>query len=182
MITTPSQQDTDRAGRFNHRVLIRVGLSNEVERFQAIDKAARSRYAALPGFELAAQTPAIAAERFDVGEVWAAEVDQVVVGFALLQPHEDTVYLANISVLPEASGAGVGAALIAHAFSRGTATTAKAVTLATFRTPPWNGPWFRRQGFEPIPEDRIGPMLRAVLERHARYLDMSMREELWHRT
>jgi hypothetical protein len=72
--------------------------------------------------------------------------------------------------------------LIAHAVSRATATAAKAVTLATFRTPPWNGPWFRRQGFEPMPEDRIGPMLRAVLERHARYLDMSTREALWHRT
>jgi diadenosine tetraphosphate (Ap4A) HIT family hydrolase len=34
----------------------------------------------------------------------------------------------------------------------------------------------------PMPEDRIGPMLRAVLERHARYLDMSTREALWHRT
>jgi hypothetical protein len=120
MATTPNQQGTYPAGRFNHRVLIRVGLSNEVERFQAIDQAARSRYAALPGFELAAQAPAIAAERFDGGEVWAAEVDQVVVGFVLLQPHEDTLYLANISVFPDAFGVGAGAALIVN--RRGTLT------------------------------------------------------------
>jgi hypothetical protein len=31
------------------------------------------------------------------------------------------------------------------------------LSLATFRLPPWNGPWFRRQGYSLIPEERIGP-------------------------
>lgn len=163
-------------------MLIRVGRSEEIERFQAIDKAARSRYATLPGFEFVVRAPAIDADRFGPGEVWVAEVDKVVVGFVLLQPHEDTLYLANVSVVPEASGHNIGVALIAQAVSRATATAAKAVTLATFRAPPWNGPWFRRQGFEPVPEDCIQPMLRAILEGHSQYVDMSTRETLWYRT
>jgi N-acetylglutamate synthase-like GNAT family acetyltransferase len=162
--------------------LIRVSRPDKVARFQAIDKAARSRYATLPGFEFVARASAIAAERFGTGEAWAAELDGTAVGFVLLQSHDDTVYLANVSVIPEVSGRGIGAMLVAHAILRATETTASAVTLATFRAPPWNGPWFRRQGFAPIPKTRIGPMLRMILDRHSRSLDMSTRETLWRPT
>lgn len=160
--------------------VIRTGRPGEVARFQAIDKAARSRYAALPGFEFVAQAPAIAADRFSAGEIWAAEVDENVVGFILLQSHGDTTYLANISVAPDASGQGIGAMLLAHGISRTAMIGAKAMTLATFKAPPWNEPWFRRQGFAPMPESKIGPMLHAILDRHSRALDMSMRETLWY--
>jgi N-acetylglutamate synthase-like GNAT family acetyltransferase len=159
--------------------LIRAGRSDEVSRFQAIDKAARSRYAALAGFEFVAQAPAIAAERFATGEVWVADLDEIAVGFVLLQPQGDTLYLANISVAPEACGCGIGARLLSHTISRAATLGVNAVTLATFRRPPWNGPWFRRQGFEPIPDARIGPLLRAILDRHSKSLDMSTREALW---
>jgi hypothetical protein len=56
------------------------------------------------------------------------------------------------------------------------ATQATAVTLATFRAPPWNGPWFRQQGFTIMPESEIGAGLRAVLIRHERFLDMQTAE------
>ena len=167
------------SGGVRIRPLIRPGRADEIERFQAIDKAARARYATLPGFDFAAQAPPVAAERFGTGEVWGAQVNHALVGFVLLQSHVDTIYLANISVVPEASGRGIGAALLAHSLGRARTAGASAVTLATFRTPPWNGPWFRRQRFEPIPEDRINPMLRAILDRHSRYLDMGARETLW---
>jgi hypothetical protein len=57
------------------------------------------------------------------------------------------------------------------------ATQATAVTLATFRAPPWNGPWFRQQGFTIMPESEIGAGLRAVLIRHERFLDMRARQQ-----
>jgi N-acetylglutamate synthase-like GNAT family acetyltransferase len=163
----------------NATTLIRIGQSAEFARLQAIDKVARSRYATLAGFEFAAHTPPIAAERLGAGETWVAASAESIVGFILLEPHVGSVYVANISVLPEASGRGIGARLIAQAMSRAAASRAAAVTLTTFRAPPWNGPWFRRQGFEAMPENRIGPNLRAILDRHARSLDMSTRETLW---
>jgi GNAT superfamily N-acetyltransferase len=160
--------------------LIRIGRPGEVARFQAIDEAARWRYAAFPGFEFVAHAPAIAAERFSTGEIWAAEIDESVLGFTLIQSHGDnTTYLANISVAPDASGQGIGAMLLAHAITRTATIGAEAITLATFQTPPWNGPWFRRHGFVAMPESRIGPTLRAILDRHSRSLDMSTRETLW---
>jgi hypothetical protein len=47
--------------------LIRTGRRDKVERFQAVDKMARSRYAALLGFEFAVQAPGVAAEQARVG-------------------------------------------------------------------------------------------------------------------
>ena len=100
-------------------------------------------------------------------------------GFALAQPLDGLLYLANISVAPRASGRGIGQALLARVLGLAHEGGLPAVTLATFRTPPWNGPWFRKQGFTPMPATRIGPGLQAVLERHAAFLDMTTRETLW---
>ncbi|WP_407654592.1 GNAT family N-acetyltransferase [Bradyrhizobium prioriisuperbiae] len=58
----------------------------------------------------------------------------------MLQSHGDTIYLANISVIPQVRGRGIGADLLTHSLLRATRAGASAVTLATFRTPPWNGP------------------------------------------
>jgi hypothetical protein len=58
-------------------------------------------------------------------------------------------------------------------------TQATSVMLATFRVPPWNGPWFRRKGFTTMPESEAGAGLLAVLTWHASFLDMQIRETLW---
>src|SRR4029077_4026770 len=87
--------------------------------------------------------------------------------------------LANISVLPDASNRGVGTHLLERVIAYARASHATAVTLATFRVPPWNGPWFRRHGFTAMPESKVGPGLRAILTRHASFLDMETRETLW---
>src|ERR1700720_2217855 len=92
---------------------------------------------------------------------------------------DGALYLANISVLPDASNRGVGTRLLERVIAHARATQATAVTLATFRAPSWNGPWFRRQGFTTMPESEVGAGLRAVLTRHASFLDMQTRETLW---
>lgn len=97
----------------------------------------------------------------------------------LIQPMDGALYLANISVLPDASKRGVGGRLLERVIAHARATQATAVTLATFRAPPCNGPWFRRQGFTIMPESEIGAGLRAVLIRHGRFLDMQTHETLW---
>ncbi len=158
---------------------IRSARPDEVPVLQAIEKAARSRYRALPGFEFAASTPVIAPARFKGAESLIVAEEIRILGFILLERQEDTLYLANISVEPRAAGRGLGTRLISHAMKRVKKTGARALTLTTFRAPPWNGPWFRRQGFEEMPEEEIGTVLRAVLQRHATFLDMSTREVLW---
>jgi len=39
------------------------------------------------------------------------------------------------------------------------------MTLITYRDVPWNGPWYRRIGWEVVEEDRLMPELRALRKR-----------------
>lgn len=153
--------------------------SGEITAIQVIETAARTRYHSLEGFELPSNAPAIAAERFGAGSTFVAILSGAPTGFILVQSLDGMAYIANISVLPDASGRGIGAALLKaaeeHTRDRGLAAT----TLATFKTPRWNGPWFKRCSYVPMPEEHIGPDHKAILDRHATVLDMSTRELLW---
>jgi N-acetylglutamate synthase-like GNAT family acetyltransferase len=144
-----------------------------------IEKAARTRYASAGTLSFAAETPPITANRLAEGDVIVAEADGRPVGFVLVSPMDGMLYIANISVDPAVSGRGFGAALIEAADEHAAGKGLSALTLTTFRVPRWNAPWFRRLGFQPMPRDRIGPSLRAVLERHRQFLDMRTRVTLW---
>lgn len=151
----------------------------ELPDLQIIDLAARARYAALPDLAFIATRPPIALERLEAGTVWVADLDGKAAGFILLHPQDDQLYIANISVLHEAAGRGVGAALLTQALSDARALGVEALTLTTFKAPPWNGPWFRRHGYTPMPMARMGPELRATLARQAQSVDVTTREVLW---
>jgi N-acetylglutamate synthase-like GNAT family acetyltransferase len=169
------------AGLYGGRIsMIRPGRPEDTGALQSIEQQARSRYAGLAGFEFVCAAPAISADRLTAGETWVTDLMGAPVGFALVQPMDGYLYLANISVAPAAAHRGVGSALLRRVIDRATELGASAVTLATFRAPPWNGPWFRRHGFASMPETDIGRDLRAVLTRHAGFLDMATRETLWH--
>ena len=158
---------------------IRTAEAGDIARLRRIEKAARQRYRGLSGFEHIAEVPPIGEERFDGGETLVASLQGTAIGFVLLQIVDGSLYVANISVLPQASGRAVGRGLLAAAESRASEVDAAAVTLATFKVPRWNGPWFRRLGYQTMPEGQIGPELRAILKRQATFADPSLRETLW---
>jgi GNAT superfamily N-acetyltransferase len=159
---------------------LRPFVEDEIEAVRTIEKQARIRYRDLGGlFVRAAEAPPIAAERFTTGETVVAELDDKPQGFVLLQPLDGLLYASNVSVNPEFAGLGIGRMLMSAAQHRARQSKLAGLSLATFRTPFWNGPWFRRQGYSPIPEERIGPGLRAILDRHATFHDMTSRETLW---
>jgi GNAT superfamily N-acetyltransferase len=159
---------------------LRPLAEDEIEILRTIERAARIRYRALGGlWTRAANGPAIAPERFADGETIVAEFLGDPVGFVLFNPLDELLYVANIAVSPEAAGLGIGRLLMIAAERRAQQSKVVGLSLATFRTPPWNGPWSRSQGYLPIPEERIGSGLRAILERHATFHDMSTRETLW---
>jgi len=153
---------------------------DEIGTVRTIEKAARIRYRALGGlFARAAESPAIASERFTGGETIVAELHREVAGFVLLQSLDGLLYVTNVAVIPDAAGLGIGRLLMVGAEDRARQLKLAGLSLTTFRTPPWNGPWFRRQGYSPIPEKLVGPGLRAILDRHATIHDMATREALW---
>jgi N-acetylglutamate synthase-like GNAT family acetyltransferase len=159
---------------------LRPLAEDEIETVQTIEKAARTRYRALGGvLARAAEGPTIASERLAGGETIVAEHHGEPVGFVLLQPLDGLLYVTNVAVIPDAAGLGIGRLLMIGAEHRAQQLKVAGLSLTTFRTPPWNGPWFRRQGYSPIPEERIGPGLRTILDRHATFHDMATRETLW---
>lgn len=100
-------------------------------------------------------------------------------GFATMRTLDGPLYLDNISVEPGSSGRGIGKALLDEVRSHAASLNAPAVTLTTFREPVWNGPWFRRYGFQTMPLERIGQGLRGVIDHQARTFDPATRETLW---
>jgi len=84
-------------------MIVRMGRPDDVPALQTIEKEARTVYSTLAGFEFAAASPPIAADRLISGTTFIAEVSESPVGFALVQPMDGALYLANISVLPDAS-------------------------------------------------------------------------------
>jgi GNAT superfamily N-acetyltransferase len=159
---------------------LRPLAEEEIETVRTIEKAARVRYLALGGFlARAADGPAIAAERFADGETIVAELLGKPVGFVLFKRLDELLYVASVAVSPEAARMGIGRLLMIGAERRAQQLKVAGLSLTTFRMPPWNGPWFRSQGYLPIPEERIGSGLRAILDRHATIHDMPRRETLW---
>ncbi|WP_409373218.1 GNAT family N-acetyltransferase [Pseudomonas baltica] len=100
-----------------------------------------------------------------------------IIGFAAMRPLDGLLYLDNISVRPSASG--IGAKLLSAAIEHAESLGVQAVSLTTFREPPWNGPWFRKHGFLTMPGAYIGEGLKQVMDRQRVTLDATTRETLW---
>jgi GNAT superfamily N-acetyltransferase len=145
---------------------------------QRISTKARERYRAIPVLAHVADTPPVALERFQSGSGWVAESEGEILGHALTKPIDNLLFLDNISTRPEATGMGIGRKLLEKVLICAAEDDFDAVGLTTFRSPPWNGPWFRRFGFLPILEASIGPELAAIIERQGAYLDPEQREAL----
>jgi len=162
-------------------------------RTYAIDLARPRDLPVLASIELAAATllsehapPSVLAEITPLEELetarregllWVARADDLAVGFAhvkLLEPR--AAHLDELDVHPRHGRRGLGRQLVLTvcewAASRGLA----AVTLSTFRDPPWNMPFYSRLGFEPIAHGDLSPaMIAIVADETARGLDPKRR-------
>jgi ribosomal protein S18 acetylase RimI-like enzyme len=160
---------------------IRLADGSDLERLRFISAQARERYRALPGLAHIADAPPLTPSRFMACRV-AAAVDDVgkdIMGFAAMRTLDGLVYLDNISVDAGSSERGIGKALLDEVCSHAASLNAPAVTLTTFKEPAWNGPWFRRHGFQTMPSDRLGQGLQGVMDRQGQTLDPATRETLW---
>ncbi|HMK92474.1 MAG TPA: GNAT family N-acetyltransferase [Thermoleophilia bacterium] len=131
--------------------------------------------AALPRIELAAVTRFrgwdVPADMFDdaddlglfeasmaAGRLWVAlSSDDEPVGFARVEPDGERLHLAEMDVLPEHGGRGLGGALLDEVERWARENGFSALTLTTYRDVPWNGRFYERHGFvivEPADLDR----------------------------
>jgi len=120
-----------------------------------------------------------------LGLLWVAIRDDRPVGFAhvkLLEPN--VAHLQEIDVHPKHGRRGLGTNLTMAVCDWAGHAGFSAVTLTTFRTVPWNMPWYLRLGFEIVATEELGPVLLSILrDEKRRGLDpetrVAMRRRCW---
>jgi N-acetylglutamate synthase-like GNAT family acetyltransferase len=161
-------------------IILRAGVPDDFAAMAQISADARSRYRTMAGLGYIADTPPVAEHRFHEGRsIVAVTPARTIAGFVLTRPLDGLLLLDNISTSSEFQGQRLGNRLLRAVLNQATAEGHPAVTLTTFREPRWNGPWFRKFGFLSMPDDSIGPELRALIEYQSGYLDARTRETLW---
>jgi GNAT superfamily N-acetyltransferase len=108
------------------------------------------------------------------GHVWVAidetddktddEVEEAgaPIAFLLGALVDGCAHVEQVSVRPDHAGNGIGRDLIEYFADWARAREIGALTLTTFVDVPWNGPYYSRCGFHPIPEADLTPRLRAI--------------------
>lgn len=147
----------------------------------------------LPSIELAAATlfdghvpssiPMVTASETELahaqakGLLWVALADDVAVGFACVKVLEPSfAHLEELDVHPTHGRRGLGRRLVMAVCDWAAAAGYEAVTLTTFRDPPWNMPFYASLGFTVLSSDTITAALAAKFDEEAgRGLDPELR-------
>jgi GNAT superfamily N-acetyltransferase len=164
-VTIPDVTDHDRTGP---DVMIRPPRPDELPRLQEIEILAGKLFLEVGMPEVAGDEPdsleALEAFRRD-GRAWVL-VDGAdrPVGYALALVVDGGGHLQQVSVVPATGRQGLGRRLVERVCHWAKDEGYPWVTLSTFKDVPWNGPFYARCGFVPVPEAELGPGLRRLRE------------------
>lgn len=146
-------------------ITIRLATPRDIPRMQAIEIAAGRLFAEI-GMQDVADDGAHESELLEGhvgrGLAWVAEGDGGVCAYALADVVDGAGHLEQVTVHPDQGRQGIGRLLIDAVADWARSQGCTALTLMTFRDVPWNGPYYRRLGFEDVPEDELGPGLRQL--------------------
>lgn len=150
------------------KVAIRPAREDEVETLRQIERSAAQAFRLIEAFSWLAVGDVQSGERhrelIEQGTNWAAVADgDHPVGFLSAEIVGRELHIWEISVDHLHQGFGIGRKLIRHAIDAGEARGLEAVTLTTFRTIPWNCPYYERLGFRTLDEAELSPRLAGVL-------------------
>jgi GNAT superfamily N-acetyltransferase len=102
------------------------------------------------------------------GRLWVALSHDAPVGFALVEMlSDDLPHLQEMDVSPEHGRRGLGTALLRAVTDWVSRSPYREITLTTFRSLPWNMPFYSRFGFEEIPAEELRPELRDVVRQES---------------
>ena len=148
---------------------LRRGSAENLDLLAALERAAASSFAATPYAHLIDAPPSI--EEYDPKHhrLWiAAAPSGAPVGFALAETTEGSAHLLELDVHPDHQARGIGTALIGEVARWAEGFGLDSLTLTTFASVPWNGPYYERRGFRPLRERELTPHLSAILREEAR--------------
>ncbi|PVM80891.1 GNAT family N-acetyltransferase [Caulobacter radicis] len=154
-------------------ILLRPARVVEVEAIRALERASAQRFLGLMDAIAADEpTPApLLVRRIVEGRLLVAEIGEAIIGFVMVRPLEDGLYVEQLDVLPAVAGRRIGATLLDAVGAR---AGAGGLMLSTFRDVPWNAPYYARLGFVEV--SQLTPGMAAIRAEHlARGLDEDAR-------
>jgi GNAT superfamily N-acetyltransferase len=135
---------------------IRLARPDEVGRLREIEDEAGERFNGLDIFdpELSSSFPLDELYRLaKLGQVWVmCGRNDFPVGMIIASVRCGNGYIEELDVLPEHGRRGLGRRLIEHVCEWARERGCSAVDLSTFRDVPWNGPFYRKNGFRDLTE------------------------------
>lgn len=155
--------------------MLRPARSADLPVLPGIERAAGELFRTLD-MDLVADDPPRPAEELrpyrEAGRCWVVDEDGVIGGYLLADLVDGCAHVEQVSVAPSHAGRGLGAALVDHLAGWAGARGLPALTLTTYRDVPWNGPYYRRLGFDRLDDGCLSPGLRRLrAEEIARGLD-----------
>lgn len=151
--------------------VIRPSCDSDLEVLSAIEKAADAAFREV-GLALIADADAPDPTSYRASHrggrlLVATSADQMVLGFIRLEIVDGQAHVEQVSVHPDHSRQGVGAALLSAAERWAVDAGYFQMTLTTYREVPWNGPYYRRLGWIAIADAVCGPELAKVRQHEA---------------
>lgn len=159
--------------------VIRPGEPADIFRLQEIERDAATLFQGWPGIDVAAIASVISLSdhlrSIDEGLSVVIESEGRIAGFAIGDMQGEDVYLRELDVARDYQQRGYGARLVNAFVETARARGARDIFLATFRTPPWNAPFYRKLGFRDMDRPDYHPWMTAMEEEQASFLDLSTR-------
>ena len=147
---------------------IELGVSEQIAEIQAVEVRAGELFRGIGMDAIADHPPPTAADlqaHIDSQTLWAARVDDLVMGYLTASVVDGEGHIDQVSVDPAVAGRGIGSGLIEEACEWATATGLKSVTLTTFAEVAWNGLLYLKLGFLELAQAELGPELAHIRAR-----------------
>ncbi|MGB2569097.1 GNAT family N-acetyltransferase [Micromonospora citrea] len=159
---------------------IRTARTDELGELQRIEVASGAPFREI-GMTDIADAPPLDLDTLDGcqrdGRAWVAvDADDRPIAFAVVCLVDGCAHVRQLSVHPDHARRGVGRRLLDHVAGWAAGEGLPALTLTTFRSVPWNAPYYARCGFQALSPAGIGPGMVEVLAAEAALgLDMDDR-------
>lgn len=151
-----------------HAHIIRRGQSSDIPLLRRVELSAGNRYRAV-GLDLVAESKIVDPKRLesmaDANHLWVAVDKYGPIGFLCGEELDGNFHIVEISVSHEYQGRGIGKGLMTTMLEQITHERSyKSVTLTTYRSLSWNGPWYSRMGFGEVHPRLLGAAYDFILE------------------
>ncbi|POS83102.1 hypothetical protein EPUL_005014 [Erysiphe pulchra] len=153
---------------------IRKGKISDIPHLRHVETSAGNRYRTI-GLDVVADSNIVDSERLasmsDANHLWVAVDKFGPIGFLCGEELDGNFHIVEVSVSHECQGRGIGKSLMATMLEQITTEHSfKSVTLTTYRSVAWNGPWYSRMGFGEVHPRLLGSAYDSILEtEEARY-------------